>query len=80
MLYLLDLNDFNRGNSPGLKATENDSILSRNYPSLKLTRLSFGFSRTNEIFLQTAHGLPHSQKKIDEFESPVHSLLLIKFY
>jgi hypothetical protein len=29
MLYLLDLNDFNRGNSPDLKATENDSILSR---------------------------------------------------
>src|SRR4030042_6755834 len=51
-----------------------------NYPSLKLTRLPFSFSRTDEIFLQAAHGLPHCQKKIDELESPVHPLLLIKFY
>jgi hypothetical protein len=51
-----------------------------NYPTLKLTRLSFSFSQTNEIFLQTAHGLPHFQKKIDQFENPVYSLLLIKFY
>ena len=49
-----------------------------NDPTLNLTRLSFSFSRTNEIFLQTAHGLPHCQKKIDQFESPVHSLLLVK--
>ena len=29
MLVLLDLNDFNRSNSPDRKATENDSILSQ---------------------------------------------------
>ena len=29
MLVLLDLNDFSRCNLPDLKATENDSILSR---------------------------------------------------
>src|SRR4030042_5034374 len=51
-----------------------------NYPSLKLTRLSFSFSRTDEIFLQTADGLPHCQKKIDEFERPVHFLILTKIF
>ena len=80
MLVLVDLNDFSRSNSPDRKQQKMTVFCLGNDPTLKLTRLSFGFSRTHEIFLLTAHGLPHCQKKIDQFESPVHPLLLIKVY